>query len=266
VHFADLCDLAVTVAHDAGDILQRYATRLAAGEDLGIGAKATPTDLVSDADRAAELAIAERLLEARPDDGILGEEGQVARRGTSGLRWVVDPLDGTINFLHGLASWAVSIAVEDEEGVVAGVVHQPTTGDTFHAARGHGSYLAGRQLAVTDVDGLSGILLATGFAYDVAVRAEQGRDLADLLPRVRDVRRAGSAALDLAWCAAGRLDGYLEFGLGPWDWAAGRLLVTEAGGVVAPRTRTYAGRERPGVVAGGTTAVAALNDWLDTRA
>lgn len=257
-----LAELAVTAAHDAGRLLTDHAARLAAGEDLGVGAKATPTDLVSDADRAAERAIADGILAACPDDGFLGEEGQASRRGTTGRRWVIDPLDGTINFLHGLASWAVSIAVEDDHGVLAGVVHQPTTGDTFRAARGCGATLDGRPLAVTEVTGLADILLATGFAYDAAIRVDQGRDLAGLLPQVRDIRRAGSAALDLAWCAAGRLDGYLEFGLQPWDWAAGRLLVTEAGGRVSLTTRRLGGRDQPGLVAGGPTAHDALTAWL----
>ena len=257
-----LVELAIRTAQDAGRVLLDHAGRLAAGADLDVASKATPTDLVSDADRAAERTIAQHLRTARPDDGLLGEEGQASHRGTSGLRWVIDPLDGTINFLHGLASWCVSIAVEDEHGILAGVVHQPTTGDTFHAHRGRGAHLGERALAVSRVSGLDDILLATGFAYDAAVRVDQGRDLADLLPRVRDVRRAGSAALDLAWCAAGHVDGYLEFGLGPWDWAAGQLLVTEAGGTVSTPTRVLGGREHPGVVAGGRVAHDALATWL----
>ena len=257
-----LVDLAVGAAQAAGRILLDQAERLAEGADIGIGSKATPTDLVSDADRAAERAIAQHLQAARPEDGLLGEEGEASHQGTSGLRWLIDPLDGTINFLHGLASWSVSIAVEDDRGALAGVVHQPTTGDIFHARRGHGAHLGDRELAVSRVTGLDDILLATGFAYDVAMRVDQGRDLADLLPRVRDVRRAGSAALDLAWCAAGRVDGYLEFGLGPWDWAAGRLLVTESGGTVSTPTRWLGGREHPGVVAGGPVAHDALAAWL----
>ncbi len=259
---AALVDLAVRAAWAAGGILLDHAERLAEGADLGVGAKTTPTDLVSDADRAAERAIAQHLQAGRPDDGLLGEEGEARRRGTSGLRWVIDPLDGTINFLHGLASWSVSIAVEDERGSLAGVVHQPTTGDTFRARRGHGTHCGERELAVSRVTGLDDILLATGFAYDATIRVDQGRDLADLLPRVRDVRRMGSAALDLAWCAAGRVDGYLEFGLSPWDWAAGRLLVTEAGGTVSTPTRRLGGREHPGVVAGGPVAHDALVAWL----
>ncbi|MCA1783769.1 MAG: inositol monophosphatase [Intrasporangiaceae bacterium] len=257
-----LVDVALDAARTAGVLLVEQAARLAEGADLGVGSKATPTDLVSEADRAAERLIAQHLQAARPDDGLLGEEGEASHRGTSGLRWVIDPLDGTINFLHGLATWCVSIAVEDERGILAGVVHQPTTGDTFHAARGQGAHLDGHPLAVSRVTGLGDILLATGFAYDAAIRVDQGRDVADLLPRVRDLRRAGSAALDLAWCAAGRVDGYLEFGLAPWDWAAGRLLVTEAGGTVSTPTRFLGGRERPGVVAGGPVAHDALAAWL----
>jgi myo-inositol-1(or 4)-monophosphatase len=257
-------ELAIEVAHAAGVLLRRYADERRAGADLDVAAKSSATDPVSDADRAGERLIVDRLRSARPDDGLLGEE-QTDRRGTSGLRWLVDPLDGTVNFLYGRPTWSVSIACVDEDGPLVGVVHQPALDETFHAVRGGGAHLDGRPLAVTEVGDLDQALVATGFAYDPAVRADQGRDLADLLPRIRDVRRDGSAALDLAWCAAGRVDAYLEFGLDPWDWAAGSLLVREAGGRVSEHRRTLGGRARSVLVAGGGSAHDALASWLADR-
>ncbi len=263
VDTAELSAVAVEVAEAAGALLLGYAGQRASGGDLGVATKSSATDPVSEADRAAERLISERLAAARPDDGLLAEEDQADRRGTSGLRWVVDPLDGTVNFLYGLPQWCVSVACEDDHGAIVAVVHDPSRGETFRAARGAGAHLADATLAVTRVAALSDALVATGFAYAPEVRADQGRDVARLLPRVRDVRRAGSAALDLAWCAAGRLDAYVEFGLKPWDWAAGRLLVVEAGGVVSEHTRALGQQEVAGLVAGGRTAHDALLAALD---
>lgn len=261
-----LLDLAVDLAEDAGRLLLRFADQRVAGGDLGVSAKSSATDPVSDADRAAEQLIADRLLDARPDDGLLGEEDQAARPGSSGLRWVVDPLDGTVNFLYGLSSWSVSIACEDEAGALVGVVHHPTAGETFRAVRGGGAWLGDRRLAVSGAPTLAETLVATGFSYDSAVRADQGALIGSLLPDVRDVRRCGSAALDLAWCAAGRVDGYLEFALQPWDWAAGALLVREAGGVVSDHRRELGGSTRLGVIAGGAASHDALVTWLEVQA
>jgi myo-inositol-1(or 4)-monophosphatase len=203
--------------------------------------------MVSDADRAAEEAIAELLRAERPDDGLVGEEGAEAS-GRSGRRWVVDPLDGTTNFLYGIPHWAVSVALEDEGGPLAGVVLDPWRDELFSAERGQGAEMVRggsrpapvRPLRVRDDAPLERALLATGFAYDPALREAQAHALVHILPRVRDVRRAGAAALDLAWVAAGRLDGYWEHGLSDWDWAAGRLLVPEAGGAIADLPRGLA--------------------------
>jgi myo-inositol-1(or 4)-monophosphatase len=260
-------DLAVDTAHRAGDLLARFAGDLRDGLDLHVSSKSSVTDPVSEADRAAERLIAERLLAERPDDGMLGEEGQASRDGSSGYRWVVDPLDGTVNFLYGRASWCVSIACQDAAGTVVGVVHAPVLGETWTATRGGGAHLDGgtRPLAVTDVASLGDALVATGFSYDPAVRADQGRAVADLLPRARDVRRDGSAALDLAWLAAGRVDGYVEAGLAPWDWAAGSLLVTEAGGRLSTSPWALGGRSWAALVAGGPSVHDHLLTWLEGR-
>jgi myo-inositol-1(or 4)-monophosphatase len=217
--------------------------------------KSSATDMVSDADREAEAAIAALIRRERPDDGLLGEEGAAAG-GSTGRRWVVDPLDGTTNYLYGLPVWAVSVAVEDSDGALAGAVLDGPRAELFSAARGEGAYVqtaafeggpggggsnsvpyiaASRPtpLRVRHGASLGASLIATGFGYEARRRAEQAAALARILPAVRDIRRAGAAAVDLAWVAAGRLDGYYERGLQPWDWAAGRLLVTEAGGAVA---------------------------------
>jgi myo-inositol-1(or 4)-monophosphatase len=212
--------------------------------------------MVSDADRDAERLIVELLARERPDDGLLAEEG-AQRDARSGRRWVVDPLDGTTNFLYGQPAWAVSVALEDADGALVGVVCDPARGETFRAARGGGCQLNGAPVRVREPVALERALVATGFGYDPDRRRRQAEDLLRILPRVRDVRRAGAAALDLAWLAAGRLDGYYERGLQPWDWAAGRLLVGEAGGEV---------RDLPGEPAGLVAAPPGLVDELSELA
>ncbi|HEU4658553.1 MAG TPA: inositol monophosphatase family protein [Capillimicrobium sp.] len=216
------------------------------GRERALGSKSSPTDLVSEADLASERAIQAVLAARRPDDGVLGEEGTGDVPGTTGLRWVVDPLDGTIDYLYGIPQWCVSVAVEDDEGGVAGVVLDPMRDECFTAARGAGAALNGVELPRVADDAtpeLASALVATGFGYDADVRRAQGRIVAELLPEVRDIRRAGSAALDLAWTAAGRHDAYYEFGVQHWDLAAGALVCAEvglevrrlAGGGVLPR-------------------------------
>jgi myo-inositol-1(or 4)-monophosphatase len=197
-----------------------------------VGSKTSETDLVSDADREAEELIASLLASERPDDGLIAEEGS-SRDAAGGRRWIVDPLDGTINYLYRLPAWCVSVALEDSEGLAAGVVYHPLRDELFAAERGGGSFANGTRLRVRDGHRLDRALVATGFSYEAEQRATQARLVAELLPQVRDIRRAGAAALDLAWVAAGRLDAYYERGGHAWDWAAGRLLVTEAGGAVA---------------------------------
>ena len=195
--------------------------------------KTTRTDLVSDADRDAEELIAGLLSAERPEDGLLAEEGS-GQEGKSGRRWVVDPLDGTVNYLYGHPQWCVSVALEDSGGTLLGVVSDPPRDELFHAVRGEGAWLGGRPLRMNAPERLSTAMVATGFAYDADVRARQAEVLRELMPRVRDIRRAGAAALDLAWLAAGRVDAYYERDGKPWDWAAGLLLVAEAGGASRP--------------------------------
>jgi len=219
-----LIELAEEIAREAGAQL-----RAAFETDLRIETKSSPTDLVSEADVAAEKLIRERLLAARPDDGMLGEEGSDTA-GTSGLRWIVDPLDGTTNFLFGIPQWGVSIAVEDEEGMLAGVVYDPMRDELWAAARGDAPTLDGRPLDGREhADELATALVATGFGYEADIRAAQAAITGRLLPRVRDIRRMGSAAIDLAWTAAGRYDAYFERGIKTWDYAAGALICEAAG-------------------------------------
>jgi myo-inositol-1(or 4)-monophosphatase len=206
----------------ASELMNRYG-----GSVAGLRAKTTPTDLVSEADLAAERAIRELLARERPGDAILGEEGGAS--GTGELRWVVDPLDGTINYLFEFPQFAVSVACQDAAGALAGVVLDPVRDECFTATRSGPAKLDGVPFAAPLRGGMPEALVGTGFAYDAAVRARQAEVLARVLPRVRDVRRAGSAALDLVWCACGRLDGYWERGLKPWDRAAGVLIAQRAG-------------------------------------
>jgi myo-inositol-1(or 4)-monophosphatase len=224
----ELLDLAVRAAHQAGERLrERFAE-----EATGVDAKTSPTDLVSDADREAEELILTAIGRARPQDGVLAEEGG-RETSESGLVWIVDPLDGTVNFLFRIPVWCVSIAVQDEDGMVAGVVHDPNHDETFTATRGGGARRNGRPISVSDCTELNRALVGTGFAYQAESRAVQAERLPRMLPRVRDIRRAGSAAIDLAWLACGRLDGFFEAPMNTWDKAAGVLLIAEAGGVVS---------------------------------
>jgi myo-inositol-1(or 4)-monophosphatase len=224
---ADL-DLAQRAARAAGEVLLSYYGRA----PEGLESKTSATDPVSDADREAERVIRELLEAERPDDGLMGEEGSRSPA-PSGRRWIVDPLDGTVNFLYGLRAWGVSIALEDEEGLAVGVVFNPVSGECFEAERGKGATVNGEPIHVTGCRSLDRAMVATGFSYESERRADQAEILVSLLPRIRDLRRAGAAALDLAYVAAGRADAFYERGLKRWAEAAGLLLVHEAGGVTA---------------------------------
>lgn len=240
----DLVALASSVAQEAADLLMSGSGKVAV-----VQTKTSPTDVVTEMDRAAEKLIRERLQAARPGDAILGEEGgQTGGDRTTGdaVRWVVDPLDGTVNYLYGLPDWAVSIAAEVAGVVVAGVVCVPLRRSVFTATLGGGAWLqdgSARRAPLTCNSGvaLAGALVATGFSYSASLRARQGNVVASVLPRVRDIRRGGAAAVDLCSVAAGQVDAYYEQGVHYWDIAAGGLIAREAGARVGGMHGTDAG-------------------------
>ncbi len=222
---ADLVAIASAAAREAGAVLLEHARSAA----TGVGSKSTRTDPVSDADRAADALLTARLRAAFPDDGIVSEESERVA-GSSGRTWYVDPLDGTVNYLYRIPHWSVSVACGDADGGLAGVVYDPLRDELFWASRGRGAFLGDRRLATSDVSDPGLALVATGFSYAAAERAVQAGVVARVAVQVRDIRRAGSAALDLAWVAAGRVDAYFEVSRSAWDSAAGEVLVREAGG------------------------------------
>jgi myo-inositol-1(or 4)-monophosphatase len=222
----ELLEVAIDAARMAGALLSE---RVRHGEEREVSSKSTPTDLVSEADLASQRAIAEMLAERRPDDGFFGEEEGRSEEGESGLSWVVDPLDGTVNFLFGIPHWSVSVAVRDGEGVLAGAVYDPNRDELFTATREGRPMLNGQAILASVRSDLPSAMVATGLAYDAGVREAQAKVLARLAGRVRDIRRFGSAALDLAWTAAGRYDAYFERSVKQWDIAAGQLICERAG-------------------------------------
>jgi myo-inositol-1(or 4)-monophosphatase len=239
-----LLDLAVRLAERAAALI------LDRPDDLGADTKATPTDAVTVTDRASERLIVAGILDERPHDTIVAEEsgitGDVAPDSApGGVRWYVDPLDGTVNYLYDLPQYAVSIAAEVDGAVVSGVVLDVAKGDVYTATAGGGAHCNGQPLRCRDETALATALVATGFSYDAERRATQAEVLRLVLPRVRDIRRMGAAALDLCAVAAGRVDGYFEERLKPWDWAAGALIAREAGA----RTGTLGGGPLGGSVA-----------------
>lgn len=217
----------LTLATDLAKLAGALALEMRHGVEQ-LPTKSSPTDVVTAADKAVERLLVEAITKARPDDGLLGEEG-AASSGSSGLRWVIDPIDGTVNYLYGIPQWAVSIGVEDADGSVVGVVFDAAKDELWQAIRGTGATLNGSPLHCSDVTDLAQALVGTGFGYAQEARAAQALLLPTLLPAVRDIRRLGSGALDLCGVAAGRLDAYYEQGLSPWDLSAGGLIAREAG-------------------------------------
>ncbi len=237
----DLLRIARAVAIEAGELVVAARRAGVAVADR----KSSPVDIVTQVDRDSEALIRERLAQTRPLDGFFGEEGGRGSS-TSGLTWIVDPIDGTVNYLYGIPHYAISVAVVEGEAdpqswtALAGVVLNPVTGELFHARRHGGAFLGTSPIAIAAPVPLAESLIATGFAYAPVTRAEQGELIARLLPAVRDIRRMGTASLDLCAVAAGRVNAYFERTLSPWDHAAGGLIATEAGAVVKGR-----GERRP---------------------
>ncbi len=240
---AELLGIALEAARRAGALL-----RDGRPADLGVAAtKSSAVDVVTEMDIAAEKLITGYIAEHRPDDGFLAEEG-ASSAGSSGVRWVIDPLDGTVNYLYGLPAWAVSIAAERDGETLVGVVEAPMRGETYHAVRGGGAFVNGERVRCRPAPPLERALVATGFGYLVERRLGQAEIVRALVPRVRDIRRGGSAATDLCDMGCGRLDAYYERGLNPWDLCAGVLFAQEAGALTGGR---------PGEPASGELTVAA---------
>jgi myo-inositol-1(or 4)-monophosphatase len=253
----DLLALAVRIARDAAET----ARRMRAEAITDVQTKSTDTDVVTTADTAVERQVRTALRSERPGDGVLGEEyGDSSAPAPGAVRWLLDPIDGTVNYLYGLPQYAVSLAAEVDGVVVAGVVCNAATGEEWTATRGGGAWRDGRRLTGSTGTALDLALVATGFGYDPARRAHQGAVLAGLITQVRDIRRCGSAALDLCMAAEGMLDAFYEKGLNPWDHAAGGLVAAEAGLRVAGLGGAPAGRDM--LIAAPPALFGALHDAL----
>ncbi len=257
---AELHDIAISAAREAGDAAlegQRAGVTVAA-------TKSSATDVVTEMDRRSEALLVDRILSRRPDDGIVGEEGS-DHVGETGVRWILDPIDGTVNYLYGQPSWAVSVAAEIDGVIVVGVVVAPVLGETYVATLGKGARLHDAQgvrtLRVNDPVELPAALVATGFGYTKERRTGQARVVAGVVPNVRDVRRLGACSVDLCHVAAGRVDAYYERGPQAWDLAAGGLIAQEAGARVEGLHGALAGDEL--IVAAGPHLFRPLHDLLD---
>jgi myo-inositol-1(or 4)-monophosphatase len=218
----ELLALATKAAHEAGTLVRNSPIH-----SLARRTKSSPTDLVSEMDHASEKLIIDIVMSARPDDGLIGEEG-TTKPSKSGLSWLIDPIDGTTNYLRGLPNYSISIAVVYEKETIVGVVYDPTLNETFTAIHGRGAALNGNPIMCSTTT-LAEAIIGTGFSYSSTQRARQAEVLRSLLPAVGDIRRPGSAAVSLCWVACGRLDAFFETGLKPWDFAAGALIAREAG-------------------------------------
>ena len=224
---AELRDLALQAGR-----LVAAEIKYAAGQTNSLGTKSSPTDIVTTIDTWAEKEIMNFLNAQRPNDEIIGEEG-TAVAGSSGVKWIIDPIDGTTNFFYGLPGFTISIGVAINEEIIAGVIIDPTSGEEFAAASKMGATSNGREIRVSSVSDLSQALVATGFSYLAEKRLSQGKVLSEVLPKIRDIRRSGSAAYDLSCVANGKVDAYFEQGLNLWDIAAGLIIIKEAGGKVS---------------------------------
>lgn len=226
----ELLGVALEAAHLAGAFL-----RDGRPDDLGVAAtKTSAVDVVTEMDIASEKLITDFFAERRPDDGVLGEEG-ASSEGSSGIQWVIDPIDGTVNYLYGRPDWSVSIAARKDGETLVGVVHAPMRGETYRAVLGEGAFVNDKAARTRPAPPFGQALVGTGFGYVAERRARQAEVARQLIPLVRDIRRGGSAAIDLCDVALGRLDAYYERGLNPWDFAAGELIAREAGALTGGR-------------------------------
>ena len=244
-----ILELALTTSRMAGELLMKRP------DTFDLNQKSSARDFATHMDHASEKLIVESILSARPDDGIIGEEGS-DRPSKSGITWVIDPIDGTVNYFYGLPGWNVSIAAKDADGVLVGVVNAPTLGALWHAVRGGGAFLNSKPIRCNEPVQMQEALLGTGFSYSSDQRQRQAEFFLEIARDIRDIRRAGAAAVDLCCVATGWTDGYFERDLHEWDLAAGGLIAREAGAVVSGRNGGPAGHEM--TICAGPTLHAAL--------
>jgi len=218
----ELLELAEQIAKKAGELLMSRPTNFELDQKSGV------LDFATQMDHESEKLIVSEILAARPDDSIIGEEG-ANRKGSSGYTWVIDPIDGTVNYLYGIPGWCISIAIKDEVSYLVGVVHVPSFAMTWSARRGGGATCNGKPLRCNEPVELNRALIATGFAYDIERRKPQAKFIAELLPQIRDVRRMGACAVDICMVASGSVDAHFEAGVNEWDYVAAGLIASEAG-------------------------------------
>lgn len=247
---SELLQLAEEIALQAGELLQKRPSKFELDQKSGV------FDFATQMDHESEKFIVAQILKARPDDGLLGEEG-ANKESKSGITWVIDPIDGTVNYLYDLPGWCISIAAKDEKGFLAGVVYSPSTNSLWKASRGAGAFLNNQPLKCNDPVALDRALVGSGFAYDLERRKAQASFIEKLLPNIRDLRRLGACAVDICHVASGSLDAYFEAGVNEWDYAAAGLIATEAGAKLTIRSGIWNGEKHMVIVAG-----AALHDAL----
>ena len=239
----EVLNLAESIALKAGSLLVNRPSKFDLDEKSGV------FDFATQMDHESEKLIVSEILAARPDDGLIGEEG-ANRESKSGVTWVIDPIDGTVNYLYDIPGWCISIAAKDKDGGLAGVVYSPATQSLWKAHRGGGAFLNGNLIKCNDPVALNRALVGSGFAYDLEKRKIQAALIARLLPEIRDLRRLGACAVDMCHVASGSLDAYFEAGVNEWDYAAAGLIATEAGAMISIDTGIWNGEKNMVIVAG----------------
>ena len=242
-HGEELLILAESIARKAGALLMNRPPKFDLDEKSGV------FDFATQMDHESEKLIVAEILSARPDDGLIGEEG-ANRKSASGVTWVIDPIDGTVNYLYDIPGWCISIGAKDKDGALVGVVFSPATNSLWKASRGNGAYLNDVKISCNDPVALNRALVGSGFAYDIEKRKIQAALIERLLPEIRDLRRLGACAVDICHVASGSLDAYFEAGVNEWDYAAAGLIATEAGAVISIDKGIWNGEKNMVIVAG----------------
>lgn len=254
--FSELLTIAESIALKAGELLKKRPSKFELDEKSGV------FDFATQMDHESEKLIVSELLLARPDDGLIGEEG-ASKESKTGITWVIDPIDGTVNYLYDIPGWCISIAAKDQNGGVVGVVYSPATNSLWKATRGGGAFLNGVQIRCNEPVALNRALVGSGFAYDLERRKVQAQFIAKLLPEIRDLRRLGACAVDICHVASGTLDAYFEAGVNEWDHAAAGLIATEAGAKVSVQSGIWNGQKQL-VIAAGPTLHVALTEAIES--